>query len=362
MRPQPIINIQKQQEQYLQQAVKKGIAVRGGKTRRRRVKKVVVDIEGKDGMTPQRKMRLDAGINQIIQSGYEDYSAKVVVQGEKLVTTTPTKTALTQTHTVTIDYNSSIEKSNSLCGNKTPVKKTCRIRLFAEPPAEAIMLNKKSSPVKALTPKKIQKLPALEQNIKTVGPVILTKKLLREWVGVRRCKTQNQVMANLGATDFAHYYKLVDNLNERFEWLHLIAHSFGGPDGNPQTADNLVAGTYYSNSDMMSFEAALREMLIKNEVEQVELTVKAHLVSDQTGKPLHAAERIDYIFKINETIYTVVFRPMEYKSKPSQFAEEVIPPLVKSFSLFSNNSADNKPAVNIPPCPETAQSSAAFLR
>lgn len=45
-----------------------------------------------------------------------------------------------------------------------------------------------------------------------------------------------------------------------WEWLHIVAHSLGGLD----VADNLVAGTYNANTEMIPYESIIRDLTQKN--------------------------------------------------------------------------------------------------
>lgn len=74
--------------------------------------------------------------------------------------------------------------------------------------------------------------------------------------------------------------------NGRMEWLHLIAYQFTGREG--QDADNLVVGSYHTNTEMMSAEEQAKR-LAKLYPEGIKISVWADII-----EKTHIAKRIYY--------------------------------------------------------------------
>lgn len=111
----------------------------------------------------------------------------------------------------------------------------------------------------------------------------------------KRSISQNKLMAKDGtperkgsATDYVHSTELFDK-NFRWEWLHLVAHMIHGEES--QNPDNLVAGTAFSNTEMMFAEATLN-YLARVYPKGFSLSVKATLIPHT-----HIATAIYYTIK-----------------------------------------------------------------
>lgn len=109
----------------------------------------------------------------------------------------------------------------------------------------------------------------------------------------RRSVSQNKIMAKDGvperkgsATDYVYETSLFEN-DIRWEWLHLVAHMMMGAPS--QTSDNLVAGTAFSNTEMMFAEASLN-YLARVYPEGFKISVKATLIPET-----HIAIAIQYL-------------------------------------------------------------------
>lgn len=261
-------------------------------------------------VTPKRSQAIQQAIEKEIAS---DYSAKmecdlVDLKNATAKTTTPSRRALKLACSpINLSYKQS---------------KTCRILFFEEAtisPARSVS----SIPLPAKI--SLEQLPTLTGNSKQVGPVELTKTILNDWLKKTRSKTQNQVMGYIGATAAAQLCGLLP-ANTRCEWLHLIAHSFGGADGlEPQQAENLVSGSSYCNTDMMNAEETIRTLFNLDKVDKITLTVTAKLMEDVTGTTTHIAQKINFSFKANEAIFKIPFYPMQYKAKPTQTLGKYLP-------------------------------------
>jgi len=99
----------------------------------------------------------------------------------------------------------------------------------------------------------------------------------------KRYPSQKQVMSNKSANEYLLDQKVTSNSENniprwmlyfsqnptaKYEWLHLIAFSlFPKADGTPQTKNNLAAGTYEANTEMIIWEqtaASLRKSFDTN--------------------------------------------------------------------------------------------------
>lgn len=138
----------------------------------------------------------------------------------------------------------------------------------------------------------------LQHKLQIVGPVIIDKARLEDWRGVKRSRSQNAVMKNIGATDMLAYFLGVDP-EEEFEWLHAVAHHHGGEDGEePQDSHNLFGGTYHCNTSMISIEDIIDHLLMTNKVPYLKVQVIAHLVKNPRPeipiKSIPFAQKIEY--------------------------------------------------------------------
>jgi hypothetical protein len=92
----------------------------------------------------------------------------------------------------------------------------------------------------------------------------ITPTNLQAWSGKKRDISQAQVMG-ASAGDAAENAGFDRKEGEGWEWLHMIAHSMGGVEGHgPQVADNLVAGTSESNSQMIVTEEWMKDVITKS--------------------------------------------------------------------------------------------------
>ncbi|KAK7040365.1 hypothetical protein VNI00_009835 [Paramarasmius palmivorus] len=99
-----------------------------------------------------------------------------------------------------------------------------------------------------------------------------------------RSKGQNQVMEGASAPQIAKDIWPIERRDEsqaagEFEWLHRIAFSFGGMgrEGGPDTAQvlrNLVFGTAETNTTMMRYEACVRRLACRDEIENVHVATE----------------------------------------------------------------------------------------
>lgn len=82
--------------------------------------------------------------------------------------------------------------------------------------------------------------------------------------------SQNTVMKNNSANDVA---KMLGFPAVGWEWLHLIAFTLGGNEGEAQVPENLVLGTAAANTAMMCLEGFVKKMLSKGHFEKAEIGV-----------------------------------------------------------------------------------------
>jgi hypothetical protein len=62
-----------------------------------------------------------------------------------------------------------------------------------------------------------------------------------------------------------------------WEWLHLISFQMGGINNFPQLPENLVAGTYDCNSEMIGLEEAIKTLILDKDI-VLTVTVSVKLV------------------------------------------------------------------------------------
>lgn len=142
------------------------------------------------------------------------------------------------------------------------------------------------------------------------------KQRLKKFEGRNRGLAQTTVM-NGSPNDVAATLGL--NKSWSWEWLHLIAHHFGGGDGKPQVASNLVLGTAEANSRMLEIEEGLATALRNGRTDKVSFDVKPTLLDSQV--PWLASE-IAYTVTLNGNTTTEKFYPLN-QSKPPLVGLEV---------------------------------------
>lgn len=145
----------------------------------------------------------------------------------------------------------------------------------------------------------------------------ITADQVQAWMGQKRNPQQSTVMNGHSAGEVAADLKLPD---VEYEWLHLIAHSFGPAQSlaTPQHRNNLVLGTSASNSQMLEHESKIQLYALFAEF-TVDLTVTVNCV--KLGKKQFAtwlATDIIYDYRVldtskkpNKVIFTekVTFNP-----------------------------------------------------
>lgn len=159
----------------------------------------------------------------------------------------------------------------------------------------------------------------------------------------RRYISQNKVMANpgvdakkTGATNYVYATHLFEN-NIRWEWLHLVAHMISG--ASSQNSNNLVAGSAYSNTEMMFAEANLN-YLARVYPNGFDLTVRATLIPST-----HIATAIYYIIKTSDFELTFEFNT-QTRNKPHinyhKYFAFISEELVRCSQLSSEKKSDSK--------------------
>ena len=157
------------------------------------------------------------------------------------------------------------------------------------------------------TQAQLDKLAQLPQPAIKYHSVIITEKSLELAQCQPKHRTQKQIMGGISAKTHAiskgFLGEGVDVNKEgwNWEWLHLVAYRLAGPDSqknllinqrkgfNPQTSDNLVAGTAGCNGAMLNIETHITQLIRNQKVKKVYLTVTAFLVPNT-----HIAEKITY--------------------------------------------------------------------
>lgn len=169
-------------------------------------------------------------------------------------------------------------------------------------------------------PQKFKHLPC--QAVKKVGKMELNKKILDLWEGRKRDPDQNTVMG-CGATEIALSGGYPQG--NGWEWLHLVAHSMGGCDGNgPQHVCNLVAGTSECNSHMIAFEEGIKDILRKDQEATASVMVLANICDTER----HISDRITYDYIVtrsngDQEVYHAVFYPLTSQKPTVQFNKSV---------------------------------------
>jgi len=164
-----------------------------------------------------------------------------------------------------------------------------------------------------------RKLPPFPASSKPIDEITinLEEERFDRWGGHVRnyYPSQEKVMGDLSAEDYivsvtefltslppenlpANFdVSMLKNLRHA-DWLHLYAFMFGGPDDkNPQTIQNLVAGSCGCNQQMLFFEKLIRDLVRKHKL-PLALKVKSHLLQykNESGEwvSTHLAHTIDY--------------------------------------------------------------------
>jgi len=109
-------------------------------------------------------------------------------------------------------------------------------------------------------------------------------------INTKACKSENN------ATNYVRAAGILPE-DHKCEWLHCVAYSLIGKDS--QAIDNLVAGSFHANTNMMMIEDSL-EYLVKQYKSGVTLTVNVDLIPET-----HIATTIQY--KIETPNETMIF-------------------------------------------------------
>lgn len=136
------------------------------------------------------------------------------------------------------------------------------------------------------------------------------KARLRKFEGRNRGDSQTKVMGG-SPNDVAATLGLPTSWS--WEWLHLIAHHFGGGDGKPQVATNLVLGTDHANSRMLEIEEGLATALRGDRMKKVEFDVKPTLLDSRVP---WLASKITYGIKIDGKVSSEEFYPLNNAKPP----------------------------------------------
>jgi hypothetical protein len=131
-------------------------------------------------------------------------------------------------------------------------------------------------------------------NFKRVGPVEINKKLLDSWASQRQGwkPDQNTAMKNTSAKEAAASSGYPTNKD--WQWLHLIAFTFGGHDGKqPNAQENLVAGLAAANGFHLVLENLVKKMILSGYTDKIEIEANARIKTTS----YHVAEKILYLLK-----------------------------------------------------------------
>ncbi|MFJ9419151.1 DUF4157 domain-containing protein [Streptomyces sp. NPDC101227] len=130
---------------------------------------------------------------------------------------------------------------------------------------------------------------------KSVGPITVDKKLLDKWGGGERSgwkPDQNAAMSGTSAKNAA----IASGMSEggTWQWLHLLAFTFGGHDGKqPNVPRNLAAGLAAANGHHLVLENLVKKMILDGGIGQVVIKAKARMVPDS----YHVCSAIDYVLE-----------------------------------------------------------------
>jgi len=131
----------------------------------------------------------------------------------------------------------------------------------------------------------------------------VTATQVQAWSGQKRNPQQSTVMNGHSANEVAADLKLPD---VEYEWLHLVAHSFGPAKKlkTPQHRNNLVLGTSASNSQMLQHESKMQAFAVLSAY-SIDLTVKVNCVKIGTSKyATWLATTIIYEYSVLNTAVT----------------------------------------------------------
>jgi len=162
----------------------------------------------------------------------------------------------------------------------------------------------------------------------------------------KRNITQTQIMGNISPNEAARELRLSCPTPLSWEWLHLVAFSIGQTHvGNlsqksealitrtnqpQQISENLVLGTAAANTEMLSYETKIKQLLTKNKAWKLNLVVFAHKKDVIVkGISIPVATRISYhfYFETGSNTYTspviVEFDTQSHEKPATKSYEEV---------------------------------------
>ncbi|WP_053926678.1 DUF4157 domain-containing protein [Streptomyces chattanoogensis] len=129
---------------------------------------------------------------------------------------------------------------------------------------------------------------------KSTGPITVDKALLEKWGGGERSgwkPDQNAAMSGTSARNAAVASGMRDG---EWQWLHLLAFTFGGHDGKqPNHPDNLAAGLAAANGHHLVLENLVKKMVLDAGIPQVRLTATAHMLTNT----YHVCSSLDYVLQ-----------------------------------------------------------------
>ncbi len=147
--------------------------------------------------------------------------------------------------------------------------------------------------------------------VKIVQSPDITAQTINSWEGVKRSRDQAQVMGT-SAGEVAGNAGYDKAGGRGWEWLHLIAHSMGGPIGTgPQHPENLVVGTSECNSQMIVVEEVLKDL-----VTRYDLRARLAVTASICDAVRHISDEIKYDFYFMEKsgrglgVFTWTFDPL----------------------------------------------------
>lgn len=165
----------------------------------------------------------------------------------------------------------------------------------------------------------------------------------------RRVKDQRAVM-NGSATKYATATDLfVEGL--KWEWLHLVAHEIAGAES--QCIDNLVAGTYHANTNMIFVERELA-FLAKHYPQGFTLKVTAHLMESKDTQQndndyLQIGTKLEYTIATDDFTIPFVFNTqnpiqphLDYKHYMRAMFQALIDLIEEKETLQKTDEASNQ--------------------
>ena len=187
------------------------------------------------------------------------------------------------------------------------------IRIFSYPWGYGCVLKEMAVPPYSVKEENIRKALEIEQLVKKtnlIGSIqtVIYKSRIERCMYNKRGISQKQLMG-ISANELARQMGICDAQNSDFEWLHMIAHRFGINGEDAQTAENLVLGTYYANSQMLMIEEALT-WAVQNESLECLVNVSVDRLPVKGDQLNCLASRLNYqysIMKINEDINIEVY-------------------------------------------------------